>query len=198
MKSVGESTQSEPQTSILTKYWILDKMAAILANNFKCIYLNESNRSPIAEIGIQNFGWQWASVGLGNGSAPSRRQAITWTNDEPVRWRIYAVLGGDEPIIWTYRGSAQVNSKYDTNMTIRYSTTRCGLVTPYYWRHTASGILLNTVSRNGLACCLMVLSRVSFGSHSRIVLLEYSKYNPKSYVKFTHLKSHPHPQGTVI
>ena len=24
------------------------------------------------------------------------RQAITWTNDDPVQWRIYAALGGDE------------------------------------------------------------------------------------------------------
>ena len=24
----------------------------------------------------------------------ARRQAITWTNDDPVQWRIYAALGG--------------------------------------------------------------------------------------------------------
>ena len=28
--------------------------------------------------------------------APSSRQAINWTNDDPVRRRIYAALGGDE------------------------------------------------------------------------------------------------------
>ena len=27
---------------------------------------------------------------------PDRRQAITWTNDGPVHWRIYAAPGGDE------------------------------------------------------------------------------------------------------
>ena len=27
---------------------------------------------------------------------PNRRQAITWTNDDPVHWRIYAALGRDE------------------------------------------------------------------------------------------------------
>ena len=28
--------------------------------------------------------------------APNRRQAINWTNDDPVHWRIYAALWGDE------------------------------------------------------------------------------------------------------
>ena len=28
--------------------------------------------------------------------APNRRQAIIWTNADPIHWRIYAVLGGDE------------------------------------------------------------------------------------------------------
>ena len=34
----------------------------------------------------------------GNGLAPKSRQAITWTNDDPLHWRIYAALGGDELI----------------------------------------------------------------------------------------------------
>ena len=29
----------------------------------------------------------------GNGLAPNRRQAISWTNANPVHWRIYAALG---------------------------------------------------------------------------------------------------------
>ena len=28
--------------------------------------------------------------------APNKRQAIIWTNDDPVHWRINAALGGDE------------------------------------------------------------------------------------------------------
>ena len=36
------------------------------------------------------------SIGLDNGLAPNRRQAIIWTNADPVHWRIYAALGGDE------------------------------------------------------------------------------------------------------
>ena len=34
-----------------------------------------------------------AKVGSGNGSAPNRRQAITWTNADLVHRRIYAALG---------------------------------------------------------------------------------------------------------
>ena len=35
-------------------------------------------------------------MGLDNGLVPFRRQAIIWTNAEPIHWRIYAALGGDE------------------------------------------------------------------------------------------------------
>ena len=35
-------------------------------------------------------------MGLDNGLAPYRRQAIIWTNADPIHWRIYAPLGGDE------------------------------------------------------------------------------------------------------
>ena len=36
------------------------------------------------------------STGLDNGLAPNRRQAIIWANADPIHWRIYAALGGDE------------------------------------------------------------------------------------------------------
>ena len=36
------------------------------------------------------------SIGLDNGLAPKRRQAIIWTNADPTHWRIYAALGVDE------------------------------------------------------------------------------------------------------
>ena len=37
-----------------------------------------------------------SQYGLGSGLAPNRRQATTWTNADPILWRIYAALGGDE------------------------------------------------------------------------------------------------------
>ena len=42
---------------------------------------------------------QKARIGLDNGSAPNRRQAIIWTNADPIHWRIYAVLGGDDSLV---------------------------------------------------------------------------------------------------
>ena len=36
---------------------------------------------------------------LDNGLAPNRWQAIIWTNANPIHWRIYEALGGDESII---------------------------------------------------------------------------------------------------
>ena len=35
------------------------------------------------------------SIGLVNGFVPNKRQAIIWTNADPIHWRIYAALGGD-------------------------------------------------------------------------------------------------------
>ena len=40
--------------------------------------------------------WQYVSTGSGNDLAPNRRQTITWTNADPVHWRINVKLGGDE------------------------------------------------------------------------------------------------------
>ena len=36
---------------------------------------------------------QYARIGSDNDLAPSRRQAIIWTNVDLIRWRIYAALG---------------------------------------------------------------------------------------------------------
>ena len=35
------------------------------------------------------------NIGSGNGLAPNKRQAITWTNADQVHRRIYAALGGE-------------------------------------------------------------------------------------------------------
>ena len=39
--------------------------------------------------------WQKINVGSGNGLAPNRWQAITWTNTDLIPGRIYAALGGN-------------------------------------------------------------------------------------------------------
>ena len=68
----------------------LDKMAAILADtNFKCIFLNENDRILI-EISLK-FVPRSPVYNMSHWF----RQAITWTNVDPVLWHIYAALGGD-------------------------------------------------------------------------------------------------------
>ena len=47
------------------------------------------------EMCSQGSNWQQVSIGWGNGLALSKRQASTWTKDDPVYWRIYAALGGE-------------------------------------------------------------------------------------------------------
>ena len=37
----------------------------------------------------------WLSIGLDNGLAPNRQQAVIWTNSDPVHRHIYSALGGD-------------------------------------------------------------------------------------------------------
>ena len=48
------------------------------------------------DVCSQGSNWQSSSIDLDNGLAPNRWQAIIWTNDDPINWRIYATLGGDE------------------------------------------------------------------------------------------------------
>ena len=50
--------------------------------------------SNFTEICSQESNRQQGGIGWGNGLTPSRQQAITSTNDDPVHWRIYAALGG--------------------------------------------------------------------------------------------------------
>ena len=57
-------------------------------------YLNfKWNFIEICSLGSN---WRYVSIGL----APSRRQAIIWTNADPVHRRIYAALRGDELSYW--------------------------------------------------------------------------------------------------
>ena len=67
-------------------------MAINLADDiFKCIFLNENDRISI-QISL-NF-VPSRPIYHNPALVQKRRQAITWTNDDPVRWRIYEALGG--------------------------------------------------------------------------------------------------------
>ena len=61
---------------------------------FKCIWW--SSDSNLIEIGSRDSNWQYASIGSGDGLVPNSRQANIWFNADPIHWRIYVALGGDE------------------------------------------------------------------------------------------------------
>ena len=65
-----------------------DKMAAILADDiFKCIFQNENDSIPI-QISLK-----FVPVDpINNSPASNKRQAIFWTNADPIHWRIFATL----------------------------------------------------------------------------------------------------------
>ena len=54
------------------------------------------------KISLKYVPWQNVSIGSDNGLVLSRQQAIIWTNVDPVHWRIYAALEGDELIQWRH------------------------------------------------------------------------------------------------
>ena len=75
---------------------------------FRCIFVNEKFCISI-KISLKFVpNSHQPSIGLDNGMATNRRHAIIWTNADPIHWRIYAAVGGDE-------------------------VTHCGLVTSQIW-----------------------------------------------------------------
>ena len=73
-------------------------MAAILTDDiFKCIFLNENDRIPV-QISLKFVPRSPINnkAALVQVMAWRRTGDITWTNDDPVHWRIYAAVGGDE------------------------------------------------------------------------------------------------------
>ena len=58
---------------------------------WKILYLDKN----CTDVCPQGANWQSSSIGLNNGLAPNRRQAIIWTNADPINWRIYATLGDE-------------------------------------------------------------------------------------------------------
>ena len=70
--------------------------------NFKRIFLNENiwiSIENFTEVCSQVSNWQYASIGSDNGLAPSRRQAIIWTNDDLGYW---AYMHHSASCCWMY------------------------------------------------------------------------------------------------
>ena len=53
-------------------------------------------RLNVTEIYYQWSSQQYFSIRSENGLAPTRRQAIIWTNVDRIHWRIDVAQGGDE------------------------------------------------------------------------------------------------------
>ena len=52
--------------------------------------------SNFTEVCSWRSNWKKPSIRLDNGMPPNRRQAIIWTNADPIHWRICAAPGGDK------------------------------------------------------------------------------------------------------
>ena len=108
-----------------------DKMAAISQTTFpnafswmKVLYF-DSNFTAMCSYGSI---WIYFSIGSDNGLAPIRRQAIIWTNTDPVDWRtIVALEGGGggviKPLVIIMRGEwLQLCWSCDTEITTQLWT----------------------------------------------------------------------------
>ena len=82
-------------------HWGRDKMAAIFQTKFS----DEFSRMKMYKFWLRFHSSLFPRVQLtilltgsdnGFGFVSYRRQAIIWTNAEPIHWRIYAALEGDE------------------------------------------------------------------------------------------------------
>ena len=89
--------------SALFSHLPLDKMAAISQmissdafSLMKVLYFG-LNFTEVCYLGSN---WQYPSIGLDNGLAPNRWQAIIWTTADLIHWRIYAAPEGDELILF--------------------------------------------------------------------------------------------------
>ena len=49
-----------------------------------------------SDVCSEESNWQYPSISLDNGLTPNRRQAIIWTNADPIDWCIHGVVGGDK------------------------------------------------------------------------------------------------------
>ena len=68
---------------------MLKKTAAMFRKTVKIHFREMYSDWNFTEICSCESGWQTIGTGLGNGMASSRRQAISWTIDNPVYFRMY-------------------------------------------------------------------------------------------------------------
>ena len=54
----------------------------------------EQRADGSVQCGYHSLHWTLFSIGLDNDLAPNRRQAIIWTNADPIYWHMYATPAG--------------------------------------------------------------------------------------------------------
>ena len=89
-----------------------------------------NSHSNFTEICSHESNWQKDNISSGKGLAPNKRKVITWTNDDPVYWRICAALRGDElnpSVIYLFSYNYQ-NTGYLLNITYIFYKCHCSLV----------------------------------------------------------------------
>ena len=77
-------------------YWDGDKCPPHCRKHFKCLLLSENYDIFIQILFLnlsQDSAEQLTNLGSDNGLSPNRQQAIIWTNDSIVSWRIYMSHG---------------------------------------------------------------------------------------------------------
>ena len=101
----------------------VDKMAAISQTIFSdsfswmnSLYFDQN----FPEVFSSGSNWHLPSIGVNNGLAPNRQQAIIWTNDDQIHWRINCGIRGK----W-------VNTCPSLPWSLWTTLTHCGLVMPY-------------------------------------------------------------------
>ena len=91
--SAGHSPMYILLPCILT-HWGCDKMATILQMTFSnsFYWMEIAFGSNVIEV-CSSWGFNWqVSIGSDNGLAPCRWQAVIWTNDDLVYWRVYIYI----------------------------------------------------------------------------------------------------------
>ena len=117
-------------------------VSILITNSLKFVpKLQKINSSRI--LSLVNFGnavigeysleccWRKVSIGLDNGLASSRRQAITYTNADSIPRRMYTTLGRDELIHW---GRDEINVILQTTFSNVFSWMKMyGLNVKFNW-----------------------------------------------------------------
>ena len=103
------------------KHWNRSEMVEVLHTTFPNTFSRFD--SSYTEVYYQWSNLQYVIIDSDNVLAPHRRQVITWSNDDPVLWRIYATAGLNK--------SKYVRVTDDTSLFVSFISTAdlCG--TPF-------------------------------------------------------------------